>query len=793
MASRSGNAAAGDFGSILTATIGFEENKGQVLTTDGDPAPFVRFVLASGNAKIFLLENGIAYQFERMHYPEGYSELLADKRSAAFEHEGLEAMHAQVQRETFRMDMELVGADPQARISTEGRSQDYTNYYNRDVLDVHHYSKITYHDVYPGIDWEIYTTATGMKYDFVVHPGADPDMIRLRFEHQEELYLNDTGNLIHGNRLGRFTEQRPVSFQGNVEVASAFILNRNILRFGLGAYDRSKALIIDPDRIWGTYYGGTSHENTAICTTDGNNNVYLAGSTASISDIASVGFQNNYNGEWDAFLVKFDGDGLREWSTYYGGSDFEVGSACVVDGSGNVYLVGTTGSTTAISFQGHQNMIGGNRDAFLVKFNASGVRQWCTYYGGTLADSGFSCSVDENGQVYMAGRTWSSMAIASGGHQNTHGGYVDAFLTKFNCNGVLQWGTYYGGPEFDDGFACAVDGSGNVFLSGWTRSVTAISYLGHQDMYGGDADLLNGSDAFLVKFNASGVRQWATYYGGNDKDIGYSCAVDSMGNVYLAGLTLSTAAIASGGHQNTHGGGYDGFLVRFNGSGSRLWSTYYGGAEYDHLNSVSVSQDNVFIGGITNSLSAIASGGFQNIYGGGTHDGFLVAMKSDGERQWATYYGGPDDDQGHECSIDAIGSVYLAGFTHSTSAIAYNGHQNTYGGERDGFLVKFKGDLSTGISISEGRSVAVGIQLHPNPARDGWFTLTLDDPALTENTSAVIELFDALGKRMYSERATVLGGELNHVLHFGKDLEAGVYSVMVSFGDVRVQRSLVVE
>ena len=225
-------------------------------------------------------------------------------------------------------------------------------------------------------------------------------------------------------------------------------------------------------------------------------------------------------------------------------------------------MAGRTESSSAIASGGHQNAYGGgSKDAFLAKFNASGVRQWGSYYGGTAGDWGLACAADGGGNVYLAGTTGSNTAITSGGHQAALGGSNDAFLVKFAPNGLRQWATYYGGTGEDEGTSCAVDASGNVYLAGITASGTAIASGGHQGTFGGGS-----RDAFLVAFNATGIRQWGTYYGGANNDEGTSCAVDGNGNVYLAGTTASDTAIADGGHQETYGGGvFDAFLVKFDG------------------------------------------------------------------------------------------------------------------------------------------------------------------------------------------------------------------------------------
>lgn len=682
-------------GNRSTAPVGFEENKGQVTTTEGMPAPEVLYRLQQGNTGIFLLRGGIAYQFNRLHKPEGMEALEEEARRDPAKRKELDALREQVRLETFRMDMLLEGANMNARVTSEGRSSDYTQYYNAPVepaLDVHTYSKLTFHEVYPGIDWVVYTTAKGFKYDFIVQPGADPAQIRLRFKDHEELRVEADGGLVHGNRMGRFTEAKPVSFQGGREVGTSFVLSNNaaggdVLRFAVEDYDPAQSLTIDPARVWGTYYGEADREKAYSCVVDGSSNVYLAGETNSTSaSIAFGGHQNSSGGQSDAVLVKFSSTGTRIWATFYGGTGVEKGFSCAVDDNSNIHLSGWTNSTTAIASGGHQNSLGGNFDAFLVKLDGNGVRLWGTYYGGSSDDLGYSCAAEGNGNVFLAGTTTSDNTIAAGGHQNSNGGGQDAFLVKFNGNGTRLWGTFYGGTGLEYGFDCAVDDTGNSFLAGYTFSGSMASG-GHQNGHGGN------SDALLVKFSDNGIRLWATYYGGSDYDYGNSCAVDASGNVFLAGRTYSENNIASGGHQNSPGGGNDpdAFLVKFSGSGTRLWGSYYGGTDEDHGSACAVDAiGNVFLSGYTSSNTAIASGGYQNSIGGG-EDAFLAKFNTNGWRLWGSYYGGTDDDAGWYTAVDGSEFVFLAGDTRSSNAISSGGYQNSLGGDVDGFLVKFEG------------------------------------------------------------------------------------------------------
>lgn len=788
----------GPAGPIL-AQHGFEENKGQVRATTGGEATYVRYRLVQGSTSIFLLNSGIAYQFNRTHYPEGFTDLMsnADPDDHSWT-AGMEAI-GPVREETYRMDMLLEGMQLNGKVTTEDRSKDHINYYTHDALDVHSYGKVTYHDVYPGIDWVIYTTGSGMKYDFVVHPGADPDAIRLRFKHHEELHVNTSGDLVHGNCMGSFTEKRPVSFQNGKEVGTRFVLENDLLRFELNEYDPNQTLTIDPERVWGTYYGVANNimpygDHGHDCATDAAGNVYMTGYVySSGGDIASGGYQNTpsagnlIGGDGDGFLVKFAPDGTRSWATYYSGTPY----SCAVDLAGNVFLTGGTKSTTGVAENGHSNTMHGDTDAFLAKFSPTGTRLWGTYYGGNSqmgavqldrSERGLGLAVDAEGNVYMAGMFdfyQDEFHYEAGGHQPDGSGNRDARLVKFSPDGVRLWGTFYGSGD-DFGLACAVGPDGSVYLSGATSGQNGVGADGHQNTYGGGTH-----DAFLVKFTASGTREWGTYYGGSGQDLGYSCAVDSDGNVILAGRTGSANGIADGGHQSTIGGTTDAFLVKFAPNGQRLWGTYYGGSSVDGLptgNGGFIGEHpgaactvdpsgNIFLTGATNSTNAIADAGFQQTPG----KGFLAMFAPNGARLWGSYYNG----EGRSCSVDGDDHVYMAGTTNSATGVGENGHQNAYadvGGFSanfsDAFLVKFTTSPSTG-AMEFAQPATSLLRAWPNPTSE---QLNMDG---LPNGICTVELVDAQGRTVLREKHTAIGAPL--VISV-RDLRDGVYQVRVQNG-----------
>jgi len=517
------------------------------------------------------------------------------------------------------------------------------------------------------------------------------------------------------------------------------------------------------NRVWATYYGGIQHEGDPCVVTDQSGNVYIGGTTTSTAGIASGGFQNTFGGgQYDAFLVKFDASGNRLWATYYGSIGEDYGVGICTDASGNIFLAGKTDNTSGIASGGFQNSYGGGfTDAFLVKFNPSGTRLWATYYGGSDEDQGKSIATDAGGNIYLAGISGSTASIASGGFQNVSGGATDAFLVKFNSSGNRLWSTYYGGADNDEGFAVTADPSGNIYLAGNTYSVSNTAIAS-----GGFQNTFGGGacDAFLVKFDAGGNRLWATFYGGTDFDFGYAAATDLLGNVYLVGITNSTGGMASGGFQNSFGGLSDTYLAKFNPSGNRLWATYYGGA--DNEEGLSVTCDatgNVFLAGDSYSSSGIASGGYQNSLIG-TENEMLVKFNAAGGRICATYYGQVHDEEG-KVSVDAQGNVYLVGYTQGTTGIASGGFQNTFGGINDLYLVKFSSCGETGLAEEEGANA--GFKLFPNPNNGTFQVETCGNPA-------TLFLYNSLGQKIHEQRIHTGNNPVKT-----ENLKAGMYTCLI--------------
>jgi hypothetical protein len=365
---------------------------------------------------------------------------------------------------------------------------------------------------------------------------------------------------------------------------------------------------------WATYFGGSGIDQANGIACDSTGNVYITGLTNSLSDIASSGaYQTSKGGsgtDHDAFLAKFNSSGSLQWATYFGGSGDDEGDAVTCDTSGNVYITGMTSSTSNIAGSGsYQTSMGGAEDVFIAKFNTSGQVQWSTYYGGLYGEQGNSIACSASGNIFITGYTYSANNIVTpGAYQTVLDTFSaeNAFLSMFNSSGFLQWGTYFGGNLPDEGFAVVCDTAGNVYMGGSTSDTGLSTTSSFQPSIAG------GQDGYLAKFNDSGHIQWSTYYGGTSYDEITSLAMDASGNIYAGGSTQSTSGIATAGnYQTTLAAGGDGFVIKFNAAGQRLWGSYFGGnTAFDYINGVSCDGNgDVFFTGYTASDTDIATAG----------------------------------------------------------------------------------------------------------------------------------------------------------------------------------------
>ena len=695
----------------LQHQYGFAENKGQLVDQNNHPNKSVKYLFHSNGFNIQLLSNSFSY------------DTYTSNTKSKLQYESSQLKSKTIDKLTFpneklhfhRIDIEFIDANQSPEIISEQELEGYTNYYTtgtpkEGILYVRSYQKITYKNLYNGIDLQFIVNDSGqVEYNFIIHPNADASKVKWKYKGANDIIVKNNKIIIELSQ-GRFEERIPLSYfaENHERVNIKYVaLGNNEFGFSIPALAHKKStLIIDPVP-WATYYGANLGDVGMDITKDVSGNLLITGYTNSTSVIASTGaYQVNFGGDQDAFIVKFNSTGSRLWGTYYGGSGFDIGYSISKDNSSNIFIAGVTNSDSILATSGaYQLAINGgvNYDAFIAKFNLAGIRQWGTYYGGSSDEYAYGIANDTFGSVYITGYTESTTGMhTSGAYDTIYSGNKDAFIAKFNATGTTRISaTYYGGGDWDQGYGIAIDRNGNILMTGVTTSTTGIGISGsYQPTYGG-----GWRDAFVVKFNPLCVPLWGTYYGGSGEDWGRDITNDGNNNVCVTGWTTSTTSIASSlvindtitsyaGHQTIYGGGNstygDAFVVKFTPSGNRIWGTYYGGSGWDWgIGITTDATQNILFIGKTQSSNNIASTGAYQTSLIGTDDAFFVKFTPVGLRLFATYFGGGTQDYGYSI-VTNDSSIFICGATNSISGVATSGaYQTARGGGIDMFLAAF--------------------------------------------------------------------------------------------------------
>ena len=619
-------------------SFGFIENKGQIHDQHNQFNNDVKFLLSNAGFNVQLRTNGFSY--------DTYIVENNTRRSSIEDRHANKVKTPSPTKIKFhRVDIILLNANPAYKIIAEEKSNDYLIYFtdrSQNGIISYHYQRIVYKEIYPHIDLVFDARNSknekSFEYYFIVQPNGDAKSIKVQYRGANTTIENKSINIkLSHNKL---TEKIPASFVVSSdkqidfkELSNEKKVKVNYRNFGNNTYgfvapfyDKSKTLIIDPtpDLVWGTYYG----------------------------------------------------DWLNDWS--HGIAKDNNGDLIFAGGSDNSMNIATTGS--------YQSTFGGFSDAVIGKFQPNGTRLWVSYYGGDQSDVAFTVTTDANNNILFGGHTYSTTGIATpGAHQPVKALGNDVYFVKFNSAGFRIWGTYYGGEDGEQLHSIKADPNGNIYVAGWTHSTTGFSTPGsYQPNYGGGV-ANDAGDGFLAKFNASGVRQWGTFYGGISFDRFYDMDIDNSGNIYATGIAYSTTNIATPGtfQPNYAGGVSDAFLVKFDNNGNRQWATYFGNSALEYAYGLIVdNQGDVIIGGLTMSQSGLTSPGcHQPNWGGDFFDGFIAKFNPGGARIWSTYYGGNGQEEIRGIATDINNNIYFTGWSFSTTNIATpNSYQPTGGG-----------------------------------------------------------------------------------------------------------------
>ena len=387
-------------------------------------------------------------------------------------------------------------------------------------------------------------------------------------------------------------------------------------------------------------YQLATHDFANGVVTDSSGNVYVTGGTKGGLD------GNTSAGNTDLFVLKYNSSGTKQWTKQLGSSGRDSANAIAIDSSGNLYVAG-------ITYGGLDwNTNSGANDLFVVKYNSSGTKQWTEQLGTPSSDAANAVATDSSGNVYVAGVTYGVL-----GGKNI--GNSDLFVVKYNSSGTKQWTEQNGTDMWDEARGVTTDSSGNVYVVGGTKgNLLGISNSGR-------------TDAFVIKFNSSGTKQWTKKLGTWQNDLANGVATDSSGNFYVTGFTYQHL------DGNTSAGNADLFVVKYNSSGKKQWTKQLGTSKHDRARGVATdSSGNVYVTGDT-------YGGLDGNTNAGSNDLFVVKYNSSGTKQWTKQMGTSSTDSANGVAADSSGNVYVAGGTYG----GLDG--NTNAGNSDLFVVKY--------------------------------------------------------------------------------------------------------
>jgi hypothetical protein len=421
---------------------------------------------------------------------------------------------------------------------------------------------------------------------------------------------------------------------------------------------------------WNTFMGSSGQDSGSAIAVDGSGNVYVTGNSS-----ASWGTPvNAHAGGDDAFVAKFDSNGILQWNTFMGGSGGDWGSYLTLDGSGNVYVAGRSDATWGTPVNAYA---GGPADAFAAKLNSSGVLQWNTFLGGDdlYGDAATGLTLDTSGNIYVVGYS----DVSWGTPINPYvGGDGDAFVVKLNNSGALQWNTFMGGGGEDYGTDIVLDTGGNIYITG-----------GSWGPWGMPINPYTGfMDAIVVKLNSSGVLQWNTFMGGGNWDDGSELALDGSGNIYVAGYSGETW----GTPVNAYSGSSDGFAAKLNSSGVLQWNTFMGSSGWDKGFGIALdTAGDAYIAGQSDNTWGTPINAYA-----GSYDAFAMKLDSSGVRQWNTFLGSSASDESNGIAMDGSGIVYVTGNSYATWGTPVNAHAGGY----DAFIAELSEEAEINVRMA---------------------------------------------------------------------------------------------
>jgi hypothetical protein len=578
------------------------------------------------------------------------------------------------------------------------------------VTGIRRFARVRYTELFPGIDLVYYGGEGGLEYDVVVRPEADLKVVRLRYEGAEAVAVDAKGALHVRMPWGDLIETAPRAYQATdgarEPVEAAFeVAGRDTVGFRVGAYDRTRELLIDPTLLYSSYLGGRQLDSAHAIAVDSDQHIYVVGRTASSNTFPLANSLQDHAGGYDAFVTKLTpgGTGLV-FSTFIGGAGDDMAFGLVLDANDAPCVVGLTDSADFPTRSAAQPVSGGGMDAFVLRLDPAGTNLvFSSYLGGATNDGAFAVALDDEGNLYMAGVTESANFPVRNAYQSNlcAGGEgsltQDVFLVKWRGTNV-EYSTYLGGNSAD-GFnealvvptmsrmGVAVDTGHCAYIASCTVStnfpVTVNAFQKTNESFIAFGGINLYMDAFLTKFSSNGLTlEYSTLLGGMYNEHGHDVILLSNGVACVVGETGATnfpvTPNALKPAHDTADISWDGFLTILDTAvGTTLvYSTYFGSDDGDDQPWM-VRRDlesNLWLVGYTDSTNFPVTNAVQATIAGETNefgyfsDVFAAKLSPGGTSLvFATYLGGAGKDFGYGLAVDVHGVAHLCGMTQSTN------------------------------------------------------------------------------------------------------------------------------
>jgi gliding motility-associated-like protein len=590
------------------AQVEFVENKGQW------PNP-VKYKGSISNGAFYLEQNGFSVV---LHDPKDMNKI-----SSFFHgHDTTRAVNEKdITLHSFSYKVSFEGSSSNPILSPEKALKTYHNYYIGNdpkawASGCKLFQAVTYKNIYPGIDVRYYSEGDKLKYDFIVHPGANPNLIRMKYEGPEKMLI-DKGNLIIKTSIGDVTELFPFSYQlqknGEREkIGCRFVLSGKEVRFDLKAFDRNQLLVIDPAIIFSSFTGSTA-DNWGYTATPGPDGSFFSGGVVFGAGypVSTGAYQTTFGGgqaesnalnPHDICIFKFTPNGAdRLYATYLGGSGNEQPHSMICDAQGNLVIAGRSFSPnypTTVAPIGP----GGANDIILTKFNATGTALIGSIKIGGSANDGVNIRskyenpdgadrtrrnygddarseviLDRDNNVILASCTQSSDFPTLGNSLNNTGvfggGLQDGLVLKFDPTlNIYRFGSFFGGTGDEACFVASPNPTnGNIYVAGGTTGAIPGNKIGVlQPTYQGGE-----TDGFITELrpDLSGIVR-STYLGTNRTDQVYGLKFDKNGFPYAMGTTTGTWPVLNATYSNP---GSSQFITKLRPDlSARVYSTVFG-------------------------------------------------------------------------------------------------------------------------------------------------------------------------------------------------------------------------